>query len=99
MNPETGLVSPQFHLVFDENFETVPHLRAGTVTENWSDLVTNSREKITEGFYDITKTWFDGEVDITSDSPATSIPSAAMQKPSAAMQKPAAAMHQPATTQ
>ena len=71
MNPKTGLVSPQFHLVFDDNFETVPHLRAGTVPENWSDFVTNSREKSTEGFYDITKTWFDGEVDITADSPAT----------------------------
>ena len=50
MNPKTSLVSPQFHLVFDDNFETVPHLRAGTVPENWADLVTNSREKITEGF-------------------------------------------------
>ena len=55
MNPKTGLVSLQFHLVFDENFETVPHLRAGTVPENWADLVTNSREKSTEGFYDIKK--------------------------------------------
>ena len=73
MNTQTALVSTQFHLVFDEIFETVPHLRAGTVPENWSDLVTNSREKSTEGFYDITKKWFDGEVDITADSPATSI--------------------------
>ena len=55
MHPNTGLVSPQFHLVFDDNFETVPHLRAGTVTDNWADLVTNSREKSTEGFYYITK--------------------------------------------
>ena len=60
MNPKTALVSPQFHLVFDDNFETVPHLRAGTVSENWADLVTNSREKSTEGFYDISKTWFYG---------------------------------------
>ena len=89
MNPKTGRVSPQFHLVFDDNFETVPHLRAGTVSENWSELVTNSRENSTEGFYYITKTWFYGEVDITADSPATSIPSAAMQKTSAAMQQPA----------
>ena len=71
MNPKTGLVYPQFYLVFDDNFETVPHLCAGTVPKNWSDLVTNSREKSTKGFYDITKTWFDGEVDITADSPAT----------------------------
>ena len=111
MNLKTGLVSPQFHLVFDDNFETVPHLRAGTVPENWSDLVTNSREKSTEGFYDITKTWFDREVDITADSAATSIPLAAMQQTSAAMlqtvdamqqpaakQQPLAAMQQPATT-
>ena len=41
MNPKTGLVSLQFHLVFDDNFETVPHLRAGTAPENWADLVTN----------------------------------------------------------
>ena len=34
MNPKTGLVSPEFHLVFDDNFETVPDLRAGTVPEN-----------------------------------------------------------------
>ena len=77
-------------MVFDDNFETVPHLCAGTVPENWADLVTNSIEKSTDGFYDITKTWFDGEVDITADSPATSIPSDAMQKTSAAMQQPAA---------
>ena len=65
------LVSPQFHLVFDEVFETVPQLCAGTVTEDWADSVTNSIEKSTEGFYDITKTWFDGEIDITADSPDT----------------------------
>ena len=41
MKPKTSLVSPQFHLVFDDNFETVPHLRAGTVPDNWADLVTN----------------------------------------------------------
>ena len=28
MNRKTGLVSQQFHLIFDDNFETVPHLRA-----------------------------------------------------------------------
>ena len=68
-------------------------------------MVTNSRENSTEGFYDITKTWFDREVDITADSHGTSIPSAAMQKTSAAMQQPAAkqqplaSMQQPATIQ
>ena len=82
-----------------DNFETVQHLRAGPVPENWADLVTNSKEKSTEVFYDITKTWFDGEVDITADSPDTSIPSAAMHHTSVAMQQPAAAMQQPAAKQ
>ena len=50
MNPKTGLVYLQFHLVFDDNFEIVPHLRAGTVPETWSELVTNSKEKSIEGF-------------------------------------------------
>ena len=99
MNLKTGLVSQQFNLVFDDNFETVPHLRVGTVPDNWTELVTNSREKSTEDFYDITKTWFDGEVDITADSPDTSIPSAAMQQTSSSMQQPAATMHQPAAKQ
>ena len=71
MNPKTGITSPKFNLVFDDNFETVPHVCAVNVTKNWADLVTNSRKNNTEGFYDITKTWFDGEVEITADSPDT----------------------------
>ena len=55
MNPKSGLVSPQFHLVFDDNFETVPHLWAGNVPENWAELVASSKEKSIEGFYNVTK--------------------------------------------
>ena len=55
MNPKSGLVSPQIYLVFDENFETVPHLRAGTVPDNWAELVASSKEKSIEVFYDVTK--------------------------------------------
>ena len=38
---EDRYVSPQFHLVFDENFVTFPHLRAENFPGNWADLVTN----------------------------------------------------------
>ena len=34
LNPKTGLVSPQFHVIFDDCFTTVPHLRKGTVPPN-----------------------------------------------------------------
>ena len=66
LEPKTGLVSPQFHLVFDDDFTTVPHLRKGTVPSNWAKLVEGSREKSTEEFYDLTKTWFDSASDETA---------------------------------
>ena len=34
LNPGTGHVSPQYHLVFDDDFTTVWHLRAGTIPRN-----------------------------------------------------------------
>ena len=58
MNPKSGLVSPQFYLVFDENFVTVPHIQDGTIPENWVELVASSKENSIKGFYDVTKTWF-----------------------------------------
>ena len=32
LNPKTGLVSPQYHVVFDDDFSTVPSLRSGVVS-------------------------------------------------------------------
>ena len=61
-------MSPQFHVVIDDDFSTVPSLRAGTVPDNWQQLVSNSREKSTDGFYDITKTWLTEEEDISADT-------------------------------
>ena len=46
MNPKTGHVSPQFHLVFDDEFTTISHKRNVTVTSNWYDLVDQSLEGI-----------------------------------------------------
>ena len=50
LNPKTGLVSPQFHVVFNENFTTVPHLWKGTFPPNWNNLVIGSWEKSTNAF-------------------------------------------------
>jgi hypothetical protein len=61
LNPKSGLVSPQFHVIFDDDFSTVPNPRAGTVPSNWASLVENSRELTTEEHFDISKTWFDGK--------------------------------------
>ena len=64
------MVSPQFHLFFYENFETVPNLWAGNVTENWEQLVASSKENSLEGFYNVTKTWFEGKIDPSADPQA-----------------------------
>ena len=65
LNPKTGLVSPQYHLLFYDDFSTVPHLQANTVPENWAEIVKNSRFQSVDGFYDVTKTWFNGIPDPT----------------------------------
>ncbi len=38
----TGHVSPQFHVVFDNDFTTVPYLRSSQVPPFWTDLVSAS---------------------------------------------------------
>jgi hypothetical protein len=68
LNPKTGLVSPQFHVVYDDNFTTVPHMRNLTVPSNWAQLVKNSSELITTEQYDLTKTWFEGQDDPSADT-------------------------------
>ena len=36
--------------------------------DNWQQLVINSREKSTDGFFDVTKTWLTEEEDVSADS-------------------------------
>ena len=67
LNPKTRLVSPQFHVVFDDNFMTVPHLQKCTVPPNWEKLVVGSREKSTEEFFDLPKTWFEPTSDASAE--------------------------------
>ena len=46
-NPTTGRVSPQYHVVFEDDFYTVPYMKAGTLPPNWEDLVKYSSEMAT----------------------------------------------------
>ena len=38
LDPFTGLVSPQYHVVFDDHFVTLAGLRTNTVPSSWTDL-------------------------------------------------------------
>jgi hypothetical protein len=42
LNPRTGHISPQFHVVYNYDFTTVPYLRTMTVPLNWAALVAAS---------------------------------------------------------
>jgi len=57
LNPRTGHVSPQFHVVFDDHFTTVPFMEKNEVPPHWSKLIENSSEKVTEEHYELAKTW------------------------------------------
>ena len=47
LNPKTGLVSPQYHVVYDDQFSTAHHMRGLTFPPNWAQLVKNSSELVT----------------------------------------------------
>ena len=68
LNPKTGLVSPQYHVVYDDQLSTVHHIRDLTVPPNWAQLVQNSSELVTIYQYDLTKTWLEGQDDPTADT-------------------------------
>ena len=38
INPSTGHVSPQFHVVLDDEFSTIPFMKEVTIPLNWTDL-------------------------------------------------------------
>ena len=46
LNPRTGHVSPQFHVIFDDKFSTVPFLIKGEVPPNWEKLVRESSQQV-----------------------------------------------------
>ncbi len=44
LNPRTEHISPQFHVVFDDDFTTVEYLRKMTVPPHWAEYVCSSAE-------------------------------------------------------
>jgi len=42
LNTTTGLVSPQYHLVFDDNFTTVDCMKSDQIPSNWPNLFKTS---------------------------------------------------------
>jgi hypothetical protein len=56
-NPSTGHVSPQYQVVFNDDFTTEPCMEAGTIPPHWSDLVHSSSELASKQALDIAQAW------------------------------------------
>ena len=56
-NPITVRVSPQFYVVFDDTFSTVPYINAGTISPNWHDLVIRSCKVATDEDFELAQNW------------------------------------------
>ena len=54
--------------MYDDQFSTVLHMRDLTVPPNWAKLVKNSSELVTTEQYDLSKTWFEGQDDPSTDT-------------------------------
>jgi len=58
LNPSTGHVLPQYHVIFDDAFTLIPALRMKTVPANWADLVEKTSESVSASEVDSSKIWF-----------------------------------------
>jgi hypothetical protein len=57
INPQTGHVLPQYHVVFYELFTTVTFMEKSEVPTDWAELVEKSREQVTDEHYEFAKAW------------------------------------------
>ena len=57
-NLETGHVSPQLHVVFDNKFSAVTFMMEGTMPPNWTYLVQNISQIGAPENIDLYDTWF-----------------------------------------
>lgn len=57
LNPQTGHVSPQFHVVFDDKFTTIDAIRKGFRPDEWEKLCTTSSDLAPEVDFHLATQW------------------------------------------
>ena len=67
LNPRTGHVSPQFHIVFNDLFTAVPFMNKSQLLPNWAELVKDSRELVKDKRFHLEKTWLFPSADSGDD--------------------------------
>ncbi len=73
-NPSTGHVSPQYHVVFDDDFTTVSYMETGTIPPHWPDLVHSSSEMASKQAFNLTEAWLGSTGQDNSDLKLTDNP-------------------------
>ena len=63
LNPKSLRVSPQFHLIFDDEFSTVPFMTAGTIPLHWEQLVAKSAEYASDEDFNLATSWANEYID------------------------------------
>ena len=58
LNPETGHVSPELHVLFDEKISTFPFMMEGTITPNWTDIMHQGSQRGALENIGFKDTWF-----------------------------------------
>ena len=57
LNPKTLHVSPQYHVVIDDDLLTVPAMKNKEVPACWKKLVAKSAELSADANYELAKLW------------------------------------------
>jgi hypothetical protein len=60
-NPKTARVSPQYHIIFDDDFTTVPYMEQGEFQPNWEELSPLSTKSATNESVDLALEWMLGQ--------------------------------------
>ena len=68
-NPTIGRVSPQYHVVFDNEFMNAPYMESGTILPNWDNLVKYSFEMSTTQDVNLKDIWLQGQSDKGDSDP------------------------------
>ena len=70
MNLKTGLISPQYHLIFDDEFSTVTYLSSICPPPNWLHLVKHCTERSTDDQQKLSHRWlYPHDTDGASNTP------------------------------
>ena len=67
LNTITVHVLPQFHILLDDLFATVPFMNKSQLLPNWAELVKDSRELVTDERFNLEKTWLFPSADSGDD--------------------------------